>query len=337
MMTNDSIRSVLAGLCAAAIVGCGDPASGETGAGTTEAATTQTPTTDDPATTAPTGADTGPETTSNGESSGGTTGSVTTTSESSSSSDDAPPVIFDVGTGDESGGGTGREMCMGGVSVLPATIRDFASSHVDFEVFWGSVQTTGLVLPTLDVDGTPQHNPVPPFSPPGSSPVQITSAQSFSNWYHDVDGINLAVEIEIELTETEVGSGILVYDDPTFFPIDDAGWNGAPGPNNETFPDTLGEPHNFHFTTEIHTSFVYEQGQVYGFIGDDDLWVFIDGALVIDLGGLHGEVEGTVDLDTLGLTEGVVYTMDIFHAERRHDGSHFRIETSIDCFLPPAG
>jgi fibro-slime domain-containing protein len=58
---------------------------------------------------------------------------------------------------------------------------------------------------------------------------------------------------------------------------------------------------------------------------------------VIDLGGLHGEVEGTVDLDTLGLTEGEVYARDIFHAERRHDGSHFRIETSIECFLPPAG
>ena len=61
------------------------------------------------------------------------------------------------------------------------------------------------------------------------------------------------------------------------------------------------------------------------------------GARVIDLGGLHGELTGSIDLDTLGLTDGESYTMDIFHAERRHDGSHFRIETSIQCFAPPAG
>jgi len=250
--------------------------------------------------------------------------------------DPMPPIWFDVGLPAD-GTGEGGGDCQGGATVLEATIRDFASTHPDFEAFWGSAPTTGLVLDALGADATPQYNPAVPVSPGGSSATQITSAGSFSDWYHDVGGTNVAVPFEIELEEDPVGSGQFVFDDATFFPVDNAGWNGAPGPNNETFPDTLDDQHNFHFTTEIHTSFVYAPGQVFTFIGDDDLWVFVDGSLVIDLGGLHGELEGSVEMDTLGLDEGRTYAMDVFHAERRHNGSHFRIETSIACFFPPAG
>lgn len=248
--------------------------------------------------------------------------------------DDGPPVIFDVGGANGTSGGRMQD-CQGDTTVLQATVRDFGSSHPDFEVFWGGDPTTGLVLSGLGADQTPQFNPSVPTPPATSSPTQITSAQTFAQWFHDVQDINLPVEIDIELAETE--PGLFVFDDATFFPLDDAGFNAAPGPNNETFPDSLGDQHNFHFTTEIHTSFEYSPGQIFTFIGDDDLWVFVNGALVIDLGGLHGELEGSVDMDTLGLAQGTTYAMDVFHAERRHDGSHFRIETSIECFLPPAG
>ena len=56
--------------------------------------------------------------------------------------------------------------------------------------------------------------------------------------------------------------------------------------------------------------------------------------LVIDLGGLHGPSEGLVQMDSLGLTPGESYAMDIFHAERRTEGSTFRVDTNIDCFIP---
>ena len=91
-----------------------------------------------------------------------------------------------------------------------------------------------------------------------------------------------------------------------------------------------GKRHNFGFTMKIQATFEYIPGQYFEFFGDDDVWVFINNRLVVDIGGQHAQVAGAVDLDTLGLTEGVNYPFHIFYAERHTSESNFKMKTSID-------
>jgi fibro-slime domain-containing protein len=204
----------------------------------------------------------------------------------------------------------------GGCGVIIATLRDFRADHPDMEENIESVR--GLVETRLGPDG------LPVYAHPGATSV-ISGPESFAQWYRDVAGTNQSFVLPIPLTETSPGT--FTFDDNTFFPLDGRGWPGE---------ETMG--HNFHFTTEIHTSFTYRGGEVFTFAGDDDVWIFVNGILALDLGGVHGVETGTIDFDaqaaTLGLTPAFTYDFDAFHAERHTVDSNFRIETSIDCFGP---
>jgi fibro-slime domain-containing protein len=163
------------------------------------------------------------------------------------------------------------------------------------------------------------------ISPPKT--YSILSATTFNQWYTTVAGVNMEIPGELALTETAVGSGISVFDSNAFFPIDGKGFGNTPG-----------QAHNYHFTTEIHVKFTYTAGQTFTFRGDDDLWIFVNGKLALDVGGQHQALKGVIDFDAqaaaLGITPGMSYPMDIFHAERQTISSNFRIETNIKCFEP---
>lgn len=171
---------------------------------------------------------------------------------------------------------------------------------------------------------------------------------------------------------------------PLFFPVDDI----TTGPTATFFPakipDQYGRPpgsmaqsvfngfplesavipgagpHNFYFTTEVEYWFKYtaDMRATLTFLGDDDVWVFLNGNLAVDLGGLHVPSTGSVTIDApagrvatafadgrvpavagqvtnggnpngtpaqFGLQEGNVYKISIFHAERQIDGSSFQL------------
>lgn len=242
-----------------------------------------------------------------------------------------------------------------------ATVRDFrpfgtANGHPDFERWTGNARV-GLVQPRLDAAGKPhalslagstitaefRNAAGDPINPAlfnaslGDTAGQLAqateprldSAESFEQWYNNIPGVNAATNVPITLTNVE-GTNRYVFDSAVaepyrsrggFFPIDGQAYGnqGASG-------------HNYGFTTEMETQFRFgrNQGQVFRFSGDDDVWVFIEGQLVIDLGGVHAPKTQVIDLDRLGwLEDGHDYTLKIFHAERHTTGSNFKIDTTI--------
>jgi len=206
-------------------------------------------------------------------------------------------------------------------NILVAVIRDFTEEHPDFEGNIGGVEE-GLVETQLGDDRKPV------YAPAGSTPNN-SGADAFAQWYNDVPDVNM--RLQTELVFDIVPGGGFLYDNDAFFPIDDEGFGNGPVPS-----------HNYLFTTEIHASFIYRGGEEFVFRGDDDLWIFVNGRLAMDIGGVHGPTERTLLMDEraadLDIEVGQTYEMDIFHAERHTTESNFRVETTIDCFTPiPVG
>ncbi len=125
-----------------------------------------------------------------------------------------------------------------------------------------------------------------------------------------------------------------------FFPLDDFKYlDDAKTVWNPKYDSTCieGHCHNFSFAMKVAAQFQYVKGQYFEFRGDDDVWVFINDRLVVDIGGCHSPVEGGVYLDTIGLAdstqkliEGKTYSFYIFFSERNATGSNFKMRTSIN-------
>lgn len=83
---------------------------------------------------------------------------------------------------------------------------------------------------------------------------------------------------------------------------------------------------NYHFTTEIRYLYRFAGGSAsLSVTSTDDLWVFVNGKLVVDYGGTHTALTASVPLDdaSLGLVPGSLYEIAIFRACRSPRESDF--------------
>ncbi|MFO0639454.1 MAG: fibro-slime domain-containing protein [Polyangiaceae bacterium] len=202
---------------------------------------------------------------------------------------------------------------------LLGVLRDFKGKdepggHPDFEGTTGDDR--GMVEDTIGPDGKPVYAGTP------TTPTTNGRA-AFDQWFRDTPEVNKK-KLFLLPAQVDPQTGRTVFDSNAFFPLDN---------DPEGFGNTPNFPHDYHFTYELHTEFSYGGGEVFKFRGDDDVWVFIGGKRVVDLGGVHVAQEATVDLDAeaarLGIVKGQTYALDFFFAERHTVESNFRLETTL--------
>jgi fibro-slime domain-containing protein len=201
-----------------------------------------------------------------------------------------------------------------GTTIL-AVIRDFDADEGNFEnptLTNKSTDDHGLVQTTLGPDQKPLYAPAGPT-------VTISDVPGFDTFYRNVPGTNQPFVFYVYFAPND---GVNSFSSTAFYPLDGLGFGNSGN-------DDKRMPHNFHFTTEIHTAFQYQGGETFSFTGDDDVWVFINNQLVIDLGGVHKAETATVTVDTLGLTKGEIYPFDMFQTERHTTQSNFRADTTL--------
>lgn len=97
---------------------------------------------------------------------------------------------------------------------------------------------------------------------------------------------------------------------------------------------------NYNMTLEGHAQFIfYEDDNLYfNFTGDDDVYLYINGIRVLDMGGAHAISKCGISLNNVkelcGLKDGQVYDFDFYYMERHGTAANFGFETNIKIVDP---
>ncbi len=134
---------------------------------------------------------------------------------------------------------------------------------------------------------------------------------------HDTAYKNIIINDTLVFNYAPGTPGTYIFDNSNFFPLDGKGFGGE------------GKAHNYSFAMELHWGFTMAPGLKFNFRGDDDVWVFINGQLVMDIGGIHSAISDSIVVDDLGLSSGQKYWFDLFYCERCVTQSSIRITRGL--------
>ena len=145
----------------------------------------------------------------------------------------------------------------------------------------------------------------------------VLSGDTFYEWWRDVLGVNQSTVQTIRLVRSKLG--VYSYIDDDYRPI------------NGLLLGNEGEPNNYHLTVEIEAEFTYTAGagQWFEIRCTDDAYLFVNGRLVIDLGGYGYNKVMFADMERLGLSDGETYRVRLFHAQRQQGLGIFRLQTNM--------
>lgn len=143
-----------------------------------------------------------------------------------------------------------------------------------------------------------------------------------------------------------------IYEDDTasslqFYPIDGLGYDAILGDTTDKTDSPYEKDENGNITATVRpehpngsytlrgeAQFVYQEDLYFEFSGDDDVYMYVNGVLALDLGGAHGICTKRVNLKDVAtkchLTPGEVATFTFFYMERNSDASNFKIETNME-------
>ncbi|KAF2072260.1 hypothetical protein CYY_006414 [Polysphondylium violaceum] len=210
------------------------------------------------------------------------------------------------------------------------------TKNSDFEPELGSLKT-GLVKTKLPTSRVPELG----ASTNDLKTGRINNPELFPTWFNRDTTKNVQIPFDIpfkKVLDSETNTYIYQYKNNAFFPIDKQGWDVSS--TYRSYTDDDGKYHNYHFCLKMNYKFSYKGYETFYFTGDDDVWVYINNTLAVDLGGLHSKESASIDLSTqasktkLGITPDNTYNFDFFYCERHTTASNMEITTNFDLFCP---
>jgi fibro-slime domain-containing protein len=192
----------------------------------------------------------------------------------------------------------------GPVSSLTASFYTLAPNHPDMEHGIDGIAVTGLVNSTLSASGLPTVSAIGAAYGGASGPITDMNGAGELLWWNPHGGI---------VSFVSSNTVALPYNQHLF---PNGSSDGAVGYTSARLDGTFSLPSAGSITINLGS--------------DDDGWVFVDGNLVVDNGGVHAAIVAPTITSTLAAG---MHTLSVFFADRHTVQSQLTFSANVN-FLP---